>query len=120
MNGTVQKAVKTAARAEQAILRAPLTVLDEQVLARFAEHSKLRAVVGRGIDVLDSVARRATGAAPAATPVSADEVEQRAAHLLQEQQKRPLAGELAEDGDLRRVQAQLKAKHAAQAEHETD
>ena len=120
MNGTVQKAVRTAVRAEQAMLRAPLSVLDEQVLARFAEHSRLRALVGRGIHVLDSLAGRAGDAGPEATPLSTDEVEQRAAQLLEQQRQRPLAGELAEDGELRRVQAQLKAKHAAEAEHAGD
>ena len=117
LNRTVQKAVATAARAEQVVLRTPLAVLDEQVLARFAEHSKLRALVGRGITALDSAAgrddRRGT-----VDPIPAEEIEERAAHLLEEQEQHPLAGELAEDDELRRVQAELKAKHAAEADHE--
>jgi len=129
MNRTVQKAIHTASRVEYAVLRTPLTVLDEQVLARFAEHSKVRTVVGRGIDKLDAVAARllpGVGRPGHATdepvpvddePVPVDEVEQRAADLLEQQEQRPLAGELAEDEELRRVQAELKAKHAVEAEH---
>ncbi len=124
MNGTVHKAVKTASRVEQAVLRTPLTVLDERVLARVPGGSRLRGVVGRGIHALDSAAGRATGrpggrdaAPPAKIQVPVEEVEQRAGHLLEEQEQHPLAGELAEDDELRRVQAELKAKHAIESEH---
>jgi hypothetical protein len=136
-NGTVQKAVKTATRAEQVVLRTPLAVLDQQVLAHVPGSAKVRAVVGRGISALDSVAGRAsqlgtsgssesTGApeptgSAAPTPleeIPVEEVEERAAHLLEQQEQQPLAGELAEDDELRRVQAELKAKHAVEAEHE--
>ena len=119
LNRTVQKAVATASRAEYAVLRTPLAVLDEQVLARFAERSKLRALVGRGISVLDSVAGRG-GHRAAAEPIPAAAVQQRATHLLEEQEQHPLSGELAEDDELRRVQAELRAKHAAEAAHEAD
>jgi len=115
LNRTVQKAATAAARAEQVVLRTPLAVLDEQVLARFAARSKLRAVVGRGISALDSAAgrpdRRAT-----IDEVPAEELQQRTAAVLEEQQQHPLAGELAEDDELRRVQAELMAKHAAEAD----
>lgn len=141
MNRTVQKAI----RVEYAMLRTPLTVLDEQVLARFAERSKLRTAVELGIDKLDAVAARllpgspgpagptdterpddrsadsaGTGAsseAPVEIPV--EEVEQRAADLLEHQEaEHQLVGELAEDEELRRVQAELKAKHAVEQEHQ--
>jgi hypothetical protein len=128
MNRTVHKAVKQATRVEQVVLRTPLAVLDEQVLSRVPGGSRLRGLVGRGIQALDSAAGRSvgstagrTGAQPEerAVQIPAEEVEERAAHLLEEQEQHPLAGELAEDDELRRVQAELKAKHAVEAEQES-
>jgi len=119
INGTVQKAVRKASRLEYAALRMPLAVLDERLLPRVPGGSKLQGVVGRGISALDSVAGRG-GHRVEAEPIPAEEVEQRAEILLEEQEQHPLAGELAEDDELRRVQAELRAKHAVEAAHETD
>jgi len=128
LNRTVQKAVQV----EYAMLRTPLTLLDEQVLARVAEHSKLRTALERGIDKLDAAAARllpdhrdqieavraeAGADAGEQEALPAEEVEQLADVLLEEEEQRPLAGELAEDEELRRVQAELKAKHRVEQEH---
>jgi hypothetical protein len=125
MNKTVQKAI----RAEYAVLRTPLTLLDERVLPRLGGSSRLRTTVGRGISKLDEVAARLLEPAPAASrpptspqaeEIPADEVEELAEDLLEQQeQEHNLVGELAEDDELRRVQAELMAKHRVEERHET-
>jgi hypothetical protein len=132
MNTTLRKALQT----EYVLLRTPLAALDERVLTRLDETSRLRTTVERGLSVLDSVAARVLGpegargpagrtgpegggasatAGPPAAP--AEEVDQLAATLLAEQEEEHnLAGELAEDEELRRVQAELKAKHRIEAD----
>jgi len=126
MNKTVQKAI----RAEYVVLRTPLALLDEQVLARLGEASKLRTTVERGISKLDEVAarlleptetpeREAQPDPASSTEIPADEVEYLAEELLEErEQEHNLVGELAEDEELRRVQAELMAKHRVEEGHE--
>jgi hypothetical protein len=116
MNETVQKAI----RVEHSVLRTSLSLLDQRVLARVGAPTGLRGVVGRGIEALDSTADRLLARTAPAAPVTipAEEVEHRAEHLLQQQEQHTLAGELAEDDELRRVQAELKAKHQVEAQQE--
>src|SRR4051812_49087438 len=130
MNKTVQKAI----RAEYVVLRTPLALLDERVLARLGEASKLRTTVERGISMLDDVAARllepaekpereaqpeAQSEAKATTEIPAEEVEYLAEELLEErEQEHNLVGELAEDEELRRGEAGLLAEHPGAGEDE--
>ena len=54
MNSTLQKAI----RAEYAILRAPLSLLDEHVISRLDETSRVRSTFDRGLESLDHAAAR--------------------------------------------------------------
>jgi hypothetical protein len=120
MNTALRKALRT----EYVLLRTPLAVLDARVLTRLDEQSRVRTGVEKGLAALDSVAARVLGPAessappPASTPAPAPEaVDELAATLLAEQEEQHnLAGELAEDEELRRVQAELKAKHRIEAD----
>lgn len=137
-NTVVRKAVEV----EYAVLRAPLTVLDQQVVSRyFDESSVVRTSFARGLGALDSVAARllqqtsaqsASGRPrPASSPQPAgadgaellpeeeqQEVEELAEELLEQEETERFSGELA-DEEMRRVQAELRAKHTVeeQAEH---
>lgn len=148
-NPMVRKAVEV----EYAVLRAPLSLLDQQVVARyFDEASVVRTSFERGLDALDSAAARllqqtqqpterpeppatspepaaATGPATSPEPAAAtepdtlpeeeqEEVEELADELLEQEETETFRGELA-DEDMRRVQAELRAKHTVeeQAEH---
>src|SRR3954453_17436273 len=135
MNESVQKVM----RVEYLVLRTPLTLLDERVLARLGTDSRLRTTAEHGISKLDAVAARFLTRAPAAQPtppeeaepakqettaeaveIPADEVQYLAEELLEQQEEEHnLAGELAEDEELRRVQAELMAKHRVEEEQET-
>jgi hypothetical protein len=134
MNKTVQKAI----RAEYTLLRVPLAVLDQRVVSRLDEHSPVRATFERGLRSLDAAAARLLehGADPhGADPhevepdevepdvLPADEqeeVEQLTEVYAAEQENHTLAGELADDDELRRVQAELRAKHRVEEAHETE
>jgi hypothetical protein len=134
MNKTVQKAI----RAEYTMLRVPLAVLDQRVVSRLDEHSPVRATFERGLRSLDAAAARLLehGADPhGADPhevepdevepdvLPADEqeeVEQLTEVYAAEQENHTLAGELADDDELRRVQAELRAKHRVEEAHETE
>jgi hypothetical protein len=139
MNKTVQKAI----RVEYAVLRAPLAILDDRVLGRLGEHSKLRSSVEGALSRLDAAAARllsspspasteerasssteqppaqddADHAAAAEIPV--EEVEHLAEEIQTEQEQHNLTGELAEDEELRRVQAELRAKHRVEEQTES-
>ncbi|HET6875930.1 MAG TPA: hypothetical protein VFH38_00220 [Jatrophihabitans sp.] len=167
-NAVVRKAVQV----EYTMLRAPLTVLDQQVVARyFDESSVVRSSFARGLDVLDSAAARllqpertaaqrqepgrpeparqqpdrpeqaprqpaSSGSQPArsrrrATPPQAaatsdaeelpeeeqHEVQELAGELLEQEETETFTGELA-DEDMRRVQAELRAKHTVEEQTE--
>lgn len=123
-NTVVRKAVQV----EYAVLRAPLTVLDQQVLARyFDETSVVRVSFERGLDALDSAAARLLQETPEpGRPGMLPEEEQRevaelADEMLEQEETETFRGELA-DEDMRRVQAELRAKHSVeeQAEHSGD
>lgn len=123
-NTVVRKAVQV----EYAVLRAPLTVLDQQVLARyFDETSVVRVSFERGLDALDSAAARLLQERPEpGRPGMLPEEEQRevaelADEMLEQEETETFRGELA-DEDMRRVQAELRAKHSVeeQAEHSGD
>ena len=121
MNRTMQKAI----RAEYTILRAPLGLLDTQVISRLGEGSRVRSTFERGLDSLDTAAARlldrpapsARAGEPTALPAEEQqEVEQLTDTLLAEQEERTYVGELADD-ELRRVQAELRAKHQVEEQH---
>ena len=121
MNRTMQKAI----RAEYTILRAPLGLLDTQVISRLGEGSRVRSTFERGLDSLDTAAARLLdrpappGRSGEPTPLPAEEQEevgQLTDTLLAEQAERTYVGELADD-ELRRVQAELRAKHQVEEQH---
>jgi hypothetical protein len=126
----MNKTVQTAIRLEYTMLRAPLTLLDRQVVSRLDEHSVIRSTFERGLDTLDAAAARFLETPPVRPPARpstptgdragerrpveeppAEEVEHLAEEFIAEQEQHNLAGELAEDEELRRVQAELRAKH---------
>jgi hypothetical protein len=116
MNRTMQKAI----RAEYSILRAPLAVLDERVISRLEETSRVRSTFERGLQSLDTVAARLLEPTPARSqPLpreEQDEIHQLTDTLLAEQEEQTFVGELADD-ELRRVQAELRAKHRIEEQH---
>lgn len=135
----MDKNVQTVLRVEYRILRAPLSLLDHQLVSRLDEHSVIRETFERGLGLLDSTAARYLATGPDHPPVEVtpppgaaeplreteelpadevDEVEVLAAEFVAEQEAQNLAGELAEDEELRRVQAELRAKHQVEEEHE--
>jgi hypothetical protein len=131
----MNKTVQTAMRLEYTVLRAPLTLLDRQVVSRLDEHSLIRSTFERGLETLDATAARfldtPTPPAPPPPPPPAEptqptelpaeeveEVQYLADEFIAEQEQHNLAGELAEDEELRRVQAELRAKHQVEEEHE--
>lgn len=120
--------VRKAVQVEYAVLRAPLTVLDQQVLPRyFDETSVVRVSFERGLDALDSAAARLLQEAPEPgmpemlPAEEQQEVAELADELLEQEETETFHGELA-DEDMRRVQAELRAKHSVeeQAEHSGD
>lgn len=144
--------VRKAVQVEYAVLRAPLTMLEQQVVSRyFDESSVVRASFERGLDVFDSAAARLLQQAPeppepprpaptastpprrrpATPPAPADveplpeeeqeEVAELVGELLEQEETETFKGELADD-EMRRVQAELRAKHTVeeQAEHSGD
>ena len=119
MNRTMQKAI----RVEYSILRAPLGLLDAQVISRLGEGSRVRSTFERGLGSLDHAAARLLDhpAQPrrGGKPLPAEEqqeVHQLTDALLAEQEERTYVGELADD-ELRRVQAELRAKHQVEEQH---
>src|SRR4051812_40504462 len=135
MNRTLQKAI----RAEYTILRAPLSLLDARVVSRLDEGSRVRTTFERGLETLDSAAgqlldprparpqtspaepaRPAEPAEPAQQellpPEEQEEIEELTEVLLAEQEEQTFVGELADD-ELRRVQAELRAKHQVEEQH---
>jgi len=143
-NVSVQKVM----RAEYVMLRTPLVLLDERVLVRLGADSKLRTTVEHGISTLDAVAARFLTPPPSSgeeteperggtepergetgpdhedtaddEQIPAEEVHELAEELFEQQeQEHNLAGELAEDEELRRVQAELMAKHRVEEEQQT-
>ena len=139
--------LRKALRVPYTLLRTPLVVLDEQVVARYAPRgSVVQTAMARAIDLLDMVGERligepslppaaAGGVAPAplvppavATVADAgqvrplpdeerEDVEQLAEDLLEAEEEQTFAGELADD-ELRRVQAELRAKHTVEERDE--
>ena len=118
--------VRKVVRAEYTILRTPLAVVDQRVVApRFGDDSMLHISIERGLHTLDAVADRLLGdsTAPAPEPASAEhaeelehEREQIAETILEEE---PVVGERADpDLDVAEVQAQLRAKHAVEEREE--
>ena len=120
----MNKTVQTAIRFEYTVLRAPLTLLDRQVVSRLDEHSLIRSTFERGLGTLDATAARFLDTPPAPAPPTAlpaeevEEVQHLAGEFIAEQEQRNLAGELAEDEELRHMQAELRAKHQVEEEHE--
>lgn len=107
--------LRTAVRVEYTLLRVPLGMLDERVVSRFAPRGSLvQNSFARTINVLDTVAERLLSEPP--PPPLPDEaredVEQLTEDLLETEEEQSFSGELAEDDELRRVQAELRAKHA--------
>lgn len=134
--------VRKAVQVEYSILRAPLAMIDRQLATHLGDDSKVRFPFELGLDSLDAVAGRLLarpGSAqrseaktrqsdeqPDATtpqpvePTLEDEVERVAEELLEEQEQKPVAGELADpDLDVAEVQAELRAKHLLQ-EHDEE
>jgi len=126
MNRTLQKAI----RAEYTILRAPLSLLDARVVSRLDEGSRVRTTFERGLETLDSAAGRLLDPRPARPqtspaepaqeqelpPEEQEEIEELTEVLLAEQEEQTFVGELADD-ELRRVQAELRAKHQVEEQH---
>jgi hypothetical protein len=121
--------LRTAVRTQYTLVRLPLTVLDERVVTRYApKGSPVRQSFARALGALDATARRLLiDDSPAADepsggePLPAEEQEdvaEVAAELLDQQEEQAFAGELAEDDDLRRVQAELQAKHLVEEAEE--
>jgi hypothetical protein len=128
----LQKAI----RAEYTILRAPLSLLDARVVSRLDEGSRVRTTFERGLETLDSAAGRLLGPRPAQPqtspaepaepaepageqelpPEEQEEIEELTEVLLAEQEEQTFVGELADD-ELRRVQAELRAKHQVEEQH---
>jgi hypothetical protein len=126
--------VRKAVQVEYAILRTPLAAVSNQLGARLADDSKIRVSVEQGLQVLDAAASRllrpagparSTGSATPAGDAApkpqteqpqpqpqAEEIERVAEVILDEQEQKPIAGELADpELDVAEVQAQLRAKH---------
>jgi hypothetical protein len=140
--------LRKAVRAEYTLLRTPLVVLDEQIVSRYTPRgSALQTSLARTIGALDFLADRLLSeqsgapwseAAPArmdeagdgvetgvASPVEPlpeheqEEVEELAVDILEAEQEQTFAGELAADEELRRVQAELRAKHTVEERDES-
>jgi hypothetical protein len=95
-------------------------VLDERVISRLEETSRVRSTFERGLQSLDTVAARLLEPTPARSqPLpreEQDEIHQLTDTLLAEQEEQTFVGELADD-ELRRVQAELRAKHRIEEQH---
>jgi hypothetical protein len=140
--------LRKAVRAEYTLLRTPLVVLDEQIVSRYTPRgSAVQTSLARTIGALDSLADRLlterpvdpwSEAAPARTDAADDgfdariappveplpeteqeEVEELAVDILEAEQDQTFAGELADDDELRRVQAELRAKHIVEERDES-
>ncbi len=142
--------IRTAARVEYRLLRTPLTVLDKRVVSRLLDaDSPVRRTFENGLESLDDAFDRLLhGAPPAgsaterddesrtapgddATEASApdqltaedqNEADALARELLDMERDKVYSGELA-DEELRRVQAEIKAKQMVEDEaagHRTD
>ena len=139
--------LRKAVRAEYTLLRTPLVVLDEQIVSRYTPRgSAVQTSLARTIGALDFLADRLLTepagpwgeAAPARmdeavdgvdTPIAApveplpeteqEEIEELAVDILEAEQEQTFAGELAADEELRRVQAELRAKHTVEERDES-
>ena len=112
------------------LVRTPLVVLDERVVSRYASRgSVVQTSMTRTIGLLDTVAHRlisepspSSAVAGEPQPLPDDEredVEQLAEDLLEAEEEQTFAGELAADDELRRVQAELRAKHTVEEREES-
>lgn len=121
--------LRKALRVQYTLLRTPLAVLDERVVSRYAPRgSVVQTSMARTISVLDTVAERllrepSAGAAAAGEPQplpdeEREDVEQLAQDLLEAEEEQTFVGELADD-ELRRVQAELRAKHTVEEQEES-
>lgn len=126
--------VRRAVQVEYLLVRISLMAFERQVISRVDENSMLSSSFRRGVGLLDAVAARwldepkptpdthsATArvqAVPlrevddaALPPEAQHQVEQLTDELRGEQEEKRLAGELAEDDEMRRVQTALRARH---------
>lgn len=133
VNPIVQKVVPTAV----SLLRTPLLLADS-VADRLGVGATVHPKVQQGLAALDAVADRvapAAAPAPASAPAARPEpkpapkaaeathdeeevVEHLTEELLEEEEYAPMAGELADDDELRRVQAELNAKRLVAEQQE--
>lgn len=127
--------LRRAVRAEYTLLRTPLAVLDEQVVSRYTPRGSLaQTSIARTIGALDAIAdkllteeprvpqpaRQADAAAPEPLPEpEQEEIVDLTEDILEAEEQETFAGELAEDDELRRVQAELRAKHAVEERDES-
>lgn len=137
--------LRKAVRAEYTLLRTPLTVLDEQIVSRYTPRgSRVQTSLARTIGALDALAGRLLTEEPAPPRASRpseaassdaatedaggpeplpeteqEQIEELAEDLLEAEQEQTFAGELAEDEELRRVQAELRAKHTVEEHDES-
>lgn len=119
--------LRKAVRAEYTLLRTPLTMLDEKVVSRYVPRdSVVQTSLARTISALDEVAERLLAepsdvvASSAFLPLDEqEEIEELAEELFEAEEEQTFAGELADDEELRRVQAELHAKHTVEERDET-
>jgi hypothetical protein len=119
--------LRKAVRAEYTLLRTPLTMLDEKVVSRYVPRdSVVQTSLARTISALDEVAERLLAepsdvvASSAFLPLDEqEEIEELAEELFEAEEEQTFAGELADDEELRRVQAELRAKHTVEERDET-
>jgi hypothetical protein len=113
---------RTAVRAERVLVRAPLRSIDRMVVPLFGPESLAHRSLVRGVQTLDAAVDRLAGERrpidePAADAVADErtEIAERAEHYLEAQEDEVFVGELA-DEDLRRAQAEVRAKQEIEDE----